>query len=861
MADPISIIAGVIGIATVVVQSSKALSKLIDNIKGAPNEIKALARDVHAFRSILSSLKIALEERDVKDAVRADTTLIEMIGNLTHPLKNCDEALQSLVSGIQRGYEGCKGSTFRKSARSLRRGMFARTEIEDVQSRLEATKSTLNAALESITMLSSVRTMAATQPGRWRGPSNDINLNIGFLTHETLNRDIRLKDPSNQVPESNGRLSSLRDRLQELHSPLIGDFGEKSAFEALPLVRYLAEMSLELSSHSVQIQQLKMALERSQHTPDEESVHSEIATTVDVFYDCASRLADGECDTTLEMIEKAFVGSPKPRFETSTDFYPEQYTLDDRFHDRLSVHAMIQSQEDEKARKLFITYAQARRGWRRVVVSAAFRTGPTHPDYQCALHCGRKVAPEVLPNSLIIILNDLLRRLELLASITHVSLPLMIEEESGEPAVDVDGVRAVEDHHEVALCNDSQILQDIEDMNCAVFLESEIVVKSRVSVSEFEVFVESQICSERKAPFPSATATGRNSFQEFCDDIRMLARLRGCQGAIQLVGVVLDDSRKYLRSYLCESVNPNLEQILGSAASLSLQVPWNIRETWARQLITAIGEVHGKGAVLGNICLGYTNIRADGSLVLASYTRSYIATVQPGHVAPELRTSGKMPLSSTEGGALTSRVVGTEGTNGRISTTTAAEPFATQTCVDEADKGLPQSPNFRTDIFTLGLLLFHLAEHKVSLTGYWCVKDGCTNRPRYACKAAHKDPIELPDCQEAVPAYFQEMIRKCRSRDPKDRPSARQLLAMFPDEVRNGIAPPDLTKVTTMFPPLAVGHSTYCDECGSPTTDDYYHCNICNNDNFDFCPSCVAQGVGCYVPEHKLIRKGRMSAP
>ncbi|KAI4191938.1 MAG: hypothetical protein LQ346_004561 [Caloplaca aetnensis] len=139
MADPISIIAGVISIATVVVQASKSLSKLIDNVKGASHDIKALARDVHAFRSILSSLKIALEERDVKDAVSADTVLVEMVGNLAHPLTNCQEALQSLVSRIQSGFDACKASTFRKNTLSLRRGMFSRTEIRDVQSRLEAT--------------------------------------------------------------------------------------------------------------------------------------------------------------------------------------------------------------------------------------------------------------------------------------------------------------------------------------------------------------------------------------------------------------------------------------------------------------------------------------------------------------------------------------------------------------------------------------------------------------------------------------------------------------------------------------------------------------------------------------------------
>lgn len=707
--------------------------------------------------------------------------------------------------------------------------------------------------------------MAATQTARWSSPSTDVNLTIGFVTHEPIHRDIGPGESLNRALESNDRLPGLQQRLQELQGPLTGNTPEMNALEALPLVRYLAEMSLELSSHSAQIQQLKSALEPSQHTPYEDSVHSELATTIDVFFDCASSLPDDESDTRLERIEKAFFGSPNPYFETSSDFYPEQYTLDDRLNDRLTVQAMIQSQEDEHTRKLLITYAQSRREWRRVVVSAAFRTGPTHPEFQCTLRGGHEFWPGILPKPMSIILNDLLSGLDLFASITHVSLPLMIEDEPGELTVDVDGVRAVEDHQEVALCNDDQILQDIEDMNCAVFLESEVVVKWQISVSRFEVLVRSQTCTERKAPFPSASGPGRDSFQEFCDDIRMLARLRGCQGVVQFVGVVLDDSRKYLRSYLHESVSHDLEGILDSALSLSLEVPWSVRETWARELITAIGEVHGKGAVFGLICLGYIDIRADGSIALATSERSWAATLLPGCRAPEWRKPGKeavpsievgLPLSTitSTSGASMSCAIGTKKMDDCIDTTTSAGASPSPRFINGGDKGLPQSPNFRTEIFVLGMLLWLLAEHRATRIGYLCARNGCTNRPRYACEAPHTDPIELPDCRKEIPAYFQEMIRKCRSLDPKDRPSARQLLAMFPDEVRNGTAPPEMHNVMKLFPPLASGPSVYCDECCSLTTDDHYHCNICNNDDLDLCPPCVAQGIHCFGQEHKLIR-------
>ena len=116
MADPLSLIAGVISVATVAVQPAKALSKLIDDIKGTPREIQAVAHDIHAFRSIVSSLRIALEERDIKKAISGDAALIEMIGSLHHPLSNCERALQNLMSKMRSEFQRSDGSAFRANA-------------------------------------------------------------------------------------------------------------------------------------------------------------------------------------------------------------------------------------------------------------------------------------------------------------------------------------------------------------------------------------------------------------------------------------------------------------------------------------------------------------------------------------------------------------------------------------------------------------------------------------------------------------------------------------------------------------------------------------------------------------------------
>lgn len=145
--------------------------------------------------------------------------------------------------------------------------------------------------------------------------------------------------------------------------------------------------------------------------------------------------------------------------------------------------------------------------------------------------------------------------------------------------------------------------------------------------------------------------------------------------------------------------------------------------------------------------------------------------------------------------------------------------------------------NFRTDMFTLGLILWQLAEHRASLWGYLCARNGCTQLPRYACDAPHTDPIELPGCCAGIPKYFSDMIKKCRAWGPKARPSARQLLDMFPDELKAGVLPEGIEKIAERFPCTHIGATVYCNECSALTTEDHYHCNICEEDDFDLGPN------------------------
>ena len=45
------------------------------------------------------------------------------------------------------------------------------------------------------------------------------------------------------------------------------------------------------------------------------------------------------------------------------------------------------------------------------------------------------------------------------------------------------------------------------------------------------------------------------------------------------------------------------------------------------------------------------------------------------------------------------------------------------------------------------------------------------------------------------------------------------------------------------------------DECGTDLMDPHFHCNVCDIGNFDLCQGCVGEGLHCYVPQHKLLKR------
>ncbi|KAL8746481.1 MAG: hypothetical protein Q9184_007742 [Pyrenodesmia sp. 2 TL-2023] len=158
--DPLSIIAGVLGISAAAAQASKSLYEMIEGIRSAPDEIKNISRDNRAFYSILYSLEIALKDPKITKVIADDDALTAYIDNLREPLANCSSVLGQLMIKIQGFIRPLDGERYRMSSNDLK-WYFGRKEVLELTARVEACKSTLDTGLTAIGTLCSVRLMAA----------------------------------------------------------------------------------------------------------------------------------------------------------------------------------------------------------------------------------------------------------------------------------------------------------------------------------------------------------------------------------------------------------------------------------------------------------------------------------------------------------------------------------------------------------------------------------------------------------------------------------------------------------------------------------------------------------------------------
>ena len=149
MAEAFSVIASVVGVSAAASQISKALFELVDGIRSAPEEIKAISRDTHAFYDLVFSLETALKDDDIVSVIRENAATVDMMRNLEQPLRNCSTTLGQLMLKIRaRVKPSFNGQSSRFTGNV--QWYFQKKDIKESLDRLGQNKATLNTALNMI---------------------------------------------------------------------------------------------------------------------------------------------------------------------------------------------------------------------------------------------------------------------------------------------------------------------------------------------------------------------------------------------------------------------------------------------------------------------------------------------------------------------------------------------------------------------------------------------------------------------------------------------------------------------------------------------------------------------------------------
>jgi hypothetical protein len=142
MADPLSITASVIGIATAALQSVQFLVQTIDGVKGVPDVIQNISSDLRAIQPVLQSLL-----RTVQDG----SSQIALSEQIEDAIKNCERACGTFRLQVEHWMERSKQDKMFWIDR-WKVGLFGLERIKTFRGQLSDCKSTLSVALSTATV-------------------------------------------------------------------------------------------------------------------------------------------------------------------------------------------------------------------------------------------------------------------------------------------------------------------------------------------------------------------------------------------------------------------------------------------------------------------------------------------------------------------------------------------------------------------------------------------------------------------------------------------------------------------------------------------------------------------------------------
>lgn len=209
---------------------------------------------------------------------------------------------------------------------------------------------------------------------------------------------------------------------------------------------------------------------------------------------------------------------------------------------------------------------------------------------------------------------------------------------------------------------------------------------------------------------------GPEAVEEFLYETNCLSRVRGAHSVIHFAGVITDDSEQRVTGLLINFAEKGALVDLLYDWKSSSELLWPRRERWAKQIVQGLSEIHESGFVQGDFTLSNIVIDADDDAKIIDINRRGCPV---GWEPPEL-------AKLIEAGQKISIYIGV-----------------------------------KSDLFQLGMVLWALAEQQ--------------DEPE-----RQERPLLWTPASDGIPAYYKAIADACLSDEPRDRFSAKDLLARFP---------------------------------------------------------------------------------
>ena len=517
-------------------------------------------------------------------------------------------------------------------------------------------------------------------------------------------------------------------------------------------------------------------------------------------------------------------------FELSPNFLPETYAIDQRLPPYTFV--LIRSHErfatvESRSNVYQLFFLKSSRVWRRLCVSLRIQRSSKYWKVT-ELSCKDRSAEEwsiitgtlsghaQLPRAIVTQIQGCLAGLDAIEEDDSLAFEVV---ESGTVSLrSMKDMNVFETDIAQAQRTTREILCFLDDLKCPRYLEQEVTQMQMIDppnrfVSCLKGRLVYEIRFTTSTPDPSSV-----------HNIISLFQLKEKAAFAELMGVVVDEAGKQLKSYLIDLPQPYRRF---RSLTRAQGITWKYREELAKQLVQAITDAHTHGIVIGTkIGFAYPILIAKTNRIrFWDFNERFALGLREKHYYPPefaYLSEQSTPIDSFEAPKVTTR----------------------------------------TDLFRLGMLLWALAENSPSsCCNPLCIRERCDLQSR---PCLHVDPITLPELPASIPQYYKDIVNICRAENPEERQPAWKLLSWFPTTSSGPISSQYQTsrenrptpEIATTNDPMSLGLKSiiFCDSCGALEIQfHFFHCNVCAGGNYDLCPRCFHKGIHCPNNDHLLV--------